>query len=116
VRPETNELLILAAVGIAIPIAALAVLGNDMSAVWGHAARSSIAAGILFAGLAGLALIGFPKKLDAAGDDDEDEGWRWNHVRLWQLCIGLGIPLLLYADGVTGDTGDFNRMQASVAF
>ncbi len=115
-RPETNELLILAAVGIAIPIAALAVLGNDMSAVWGHAARSSIAAGILFAGLAGLALIGFPKKLDAAGDDDEDEGWRWNHVRLWQLCIGLGIPLLLYADGVTGDTGDFNRMQASVAF
>ena len=115
---QARELLTLAAIGIAVPFVAIALTGDDMPLAWGHAARSSVAAGFIFLGLGVLALFGIPKSAkEPEEDEDEDEDeWRWRHVRLWQLCLGLGFPLLLYADGVTGDTGNFARMQTIVTF
>lgn len=115
---QARELLTLAAIGIAVPFVAIALTGDDMPLAWGHAARSSVAAGFIFLGLGVLALFGIPKSAkEPEEDEDEDEDeWRWRHVRLWQLCLGLGFPLLLYADGVTGDTGNFARMQTTVTF
>ena len=120
VNIQARELLTLSAIGIAVPFVAIALTGDDMSLAWGQAARSSVAAGLLFLGLGVLALFGIPKSAkepeDDEEEDDEEDEWRWRHIRLWQLCLGLGFPLLLYADGVTGDTGDFARMQTSVTF
>lgn len=118
VNIQARELLTLAAIGIAVPFVAIALTGDDMPLAWGHAARSSVAAGFIFLGLGVLALFGIPKSAkEPEEDEDEDEDeWRWRHVRLWQLCLGLGFPLLLYADGVTGDTGNFARMQTTVTF
>jgi type IV secretion system protein VirD4 len=94
-------------------VAVLWVSGGDLPRPWDHAAFAGWSAGAIFGVLAVLSMFGFPKGPD---EDDEDEGKGWRHVRLWQLGIGLGLPLLLYADAVTGDTGDFNRMAQSWAF
>jgi type IV secretion system protein VirD4 len=82
---------------------------------------ASLAAGMLFTALAVLSMFGIPKSPEDTAQEDEEEDDdearpRWKHVRLWQLCAGLGIPFLLYADAVTGDTGNFNRMSDSLAF
>ena len=100
--------------------AAVAVLwlsGDDLSRPWNHAAFAGWSAGVIFGVLAVLSLFGFPKAAeDDSDEDDEGAGRSWRHVRLWQLGLGLGLPLLLYADAATGETGNFNRMAQSWAF
>lgn len=120
-RTQTRELIILGGILIGIPLAALLLFKGDIPTPWEPLAMASLAAGMIFGGLMLLAAFGIPKSSeDDAEDEDADgdaEGRRsWEHIRLWQLCAGLGIPLLLYADAVTGDTGNFNRMANSLAF
>ena len=125
-RTQTRELMILGGILIGIPLAALLLFKGDMPTRWEPLAMASLAAGMLFGGLTVLSAFGIPKSAprEDTEDDEEDEdadgdeeGRRsWKHIRLWHLCAGLGIPLLLYADAVTGDTGNFNRMANSLAF
>ncbi len=121
-RTQTRELMILGGILIGIPLAALVLFKGDIPAPWEPLAMASLAAGMLFGGLTVLAAFGIPKSAPEEDTDDDDadgdaEGRRsWKHIRLWQLCAGLGIPLLLYADAVTGDTSNFNRMANSLAF
>ena len=111
---RTLELIILGLIGAAITIV-LPLVQSDPSGSWEHVFRSAWAAQLIFAGLAVLNFFGFPA-YPQEEDEDGEEKPVWKHIRLWQLCAGLGVPLLLYADGVTGDTGNFNRMANSIAF
>ncbi|MCA8927023.1 MAG: type IV secretory system conjugative DNA transfer family protein [Alphaproteobacteria bacterium] len=116
---RTLELIALAMTFFAVQIGALLLADGELPRPWDEAAMAGWAAGVIFGGLAVLSLFGFPKS--GAGENDEDEDGEearpyWKHVRLWQLGLGLGIPFLLYADAVTGDTGNFNRMAQSWAF
>jgi len=118
---QTRELVTIAGTCVGIPLAALLLLKGDHELWWEPLAMGSLVAGMLFTALAVLAMFGIPKSPeDAAEEEDEEDDDearpRWKHIRLWQLCAGLGIPLLLYADAVTGDTGNFNRMSNSIAF
>ncbi|GER06692.1 hypothetical protein GCM10007972_13030 [Iodidimonas muriae] len=120
-KTQTRELVTIAGILVGIPFAALLLLKGDHKLWWEPLAMASLAAGMLFTVLAVLSMFGIPKSPEDTAeedeeDDDDEERPRWKHIRLWQLCAGLGIPFLLYADAVTGDTGNFNRMSNSIAF
>lgn len=113
---RTTELLILALTGFAVPLALIWLTPGKLTGAWDAAAMSGWTAGAIFGVLTVLGLFGFPTYDHEEDEDDEDDTPHWNHIRLWQLCLGLGTPLLLYADAVTGDTGDFAVMANSIAF
>lgn len=115
---RTLELTALALTLFALEIGALWLAGGELPRPWDQAAMAGWSAGSIFGVLAVLSLFGFPKAHEDEDDDEDGEEDRpaWKHIRLWQLGLGLGVPLLLYADAVTGDTGDFNRMAQSWAF
>lgn len=112
---RTTELTILALTGFAVPVVLMLVQG-ELAGAWDAAAMSGWAAGAIFGVLAVLSLFGFPTYEHEEDDYPDDGEWHWKHIRLWQFCAGLGIPLVLYADTVTGDTGDFAVMAKSIVF
>lgn len=102
-KTQARELFILGGILIAVPLLALVVF-LGMPEPWDMFSGASVLTGMIFAGLGFLSWFGIPK----TEPDD--------HIRLWQLCAALGIPLLLYADLSTGDTGSLRAMRQSWAF
>ena len=96
-KTQTRELVTIAGILVGIPLAALLLLKGDHEPWWEPLAMASLAAGMLFTALAVLSMFGIPKSPEDAAeedeDDDDEERPRWKHIRLWQLCAGLGIPL-----------------------
>lgn len=102
-KTQARELLILTGIFAAIP-AALVYVAGGFPEPWDTYLAGLIIAGIIFAVLFVLCLIGLPET------EPED------HIRLWQLGLALGLPLVFYADLVTGDSGDFAVMSRHWAF
>ena len=102
-KTQTRELIILAGGLIGLPLVALLVL-RGLPEPWDLFAAATVFTGIIFAVLGALSWFGLPHS------EPED------HIRLWQLAAAFGIPLLLYADLTTGDTGSLETMRQSWAF